>query len=108
MTRSRISDVVYIGIGSHVVAIQATSGEELWRTKLAHSTIVTISHEGDRLYAGAGGELFCLEPSSGSILWQNPLKGLGLGIITFTGSTQSTAQAAAMAAHVAATTAATA
>ena len=106
MTRSRISDVVYIGIGSHVVAIQSTSGEELWRTKLAHSSIVTISLEGDRLYAGAGGELFCLEPSSGSILWQNPLKGLGLGIIAFTGAGQTSMSA--MAAQVAATTAATA
>lgn len=105
MIRSRISDVVYIGIGSHVVAIQSTSGEELWRTKLAHSTIVTISLEGDKLYAGAGGELFCLEPSSGSIVWQNQLKGLGLGIIAFTG--QTSMSASAVAAQVAATTAAT-
>lgn len=38
MARSRKSDVVYIGVGSHVVAVQATSGEELWRTKLKSST----------------------------------------------------------------------
>ncbi len=106
MARSRNSDVVYIGIGSHVVAIQATSGEELWRTKLKSSTYVTISLEGDNLYAGASGELFCLEPSSGSILWHNKLKGLGIGLVAFTGSGQTTMSASAVAAQ-AATTAAT-
>ena len=48
-------------------------------------------------------ELFCLDPSSGHIVWYNKLKGLGLGIVAFTGSTQSVAQAAAMAAQLAAT-----
>ena len=105
MARSRKSDVVYIGVGSHIVAIHSMSGEELWRTKLKTSTFVTVSMEGDKLYAGAGGELFCLEPSSGQIVWHNKLKGLGLGIVAFTSSTQTVAQAAAMAAQVAATTA---
>ena len=104
MARSRKSDVVYIGVGSHIVAIHVMSGEELWRTKLKTSTFVTVSMEGDKLYAGAGGELFCLEPSSGQIVWHNKLKGLGLGIVAFTSSTQTVAQAAAMAAQVAATT----
>jgi hypothetical protein len=37
------------------------------------------------------------------MVWHNKLKGLGLGIVAFTGSTQSVAQAAAMAAQLAAT-----
>ena len=97
MARSRKSDVVYVGVGSHIVAIHATSGEELWRTKLKTSTFVTVAMEGDKLYAGAGGELFCLEPSSGQIVWHNKLKGLGLGIVAFTSSTQTVAQFAEMA-----------
>jgi hypothetical protein len=36
-------------------------------------------------------------------VWHNKLKGLGLGIVAFTGSTQSVALAAAMAAQLAAT-----
>lgn len=106
MTRSRVSDVLYIGVGSHAVAIQATSGEELWRTKLKTSTFVTISMENGKLYAGAAGEIFCLDPSSGNILWHNKLKGLGLGIVAFSGT--SVSQASAMAAQAAATAAATA
>jgi hypothetical protein len=37
------------------------------------------------------------------MVWHNKLKGLGLGIVAFTGSTQSVALAAAMAAQLAAT-----
>ena len=81
MARSRRSDVVFIGLGSHAVAIQASSGKELWRMKLKSATFVTIAMEGDKLYAGAGGELFCLDASSGQILWHNKLKGLGLGVV---------------------------
>ncbi len=72
-----------IGVAGHVVAIDATTGTELWRTKLKGSDIVTLSVQGDRVYAGARGELFCLDAQSGSILWRNPLKGLGWGLIAF-------------------------
>jgi len=103
MARSRASDVVFIGVGSHAVALQVASGEELWRTKLKNSTFVTIAMEGDKLYAGASGELFCLDPSSGQILWHNKLKGLGLGVVAFAGTNHVVTQVAAMAAQAAAT-----
>lgn len=108
MARSRKSDVLHIGVGAHVVAIQMSSGEELWRTKLKGASFVTVHREGDMLFAGAGGELFCLDPSSGEIRWHNKLKGLGLGLVAFTSSdlSASAAAAAAAAATTAATTAA--
>jgi outer membrane protein assembly factor BamB len=86
MARGRNASVLYIGVGSHVVAVQANSGEELWRTKLKTTSYVTVYREGEQLFAGAGGELFCLDPSSGSILWRNKLKGLGLGVVSFVGT----------------------
>jgi outer membrane protein assembly factor BamB len=82
MARTR-SDTIYIGIGGHVVAVSAASGEELWRQKLKTATIVTISAQRDAIYAGAGGELFCLDPSTGEVRWHNKLPRLGLGVITF-------------------------
>ncbi len=108
----RKSAPLYIGIGSHVVAVDAVSGEELWRTKIKSSSYVTVCAMNDVIYAGAGGELFCLNAASGEILWQNKLKGLGSGLIAFAGSDASAtasvmamqaAQAAAGAAVVAAT-----
>ena len=74
---------ILLGVRSHVVSIDATSGTELWRTKLKSSQLVTIYPRGDRIFAGAAGELFCLEPSNGSILWHNGLKRLGFGIVCF-------------------------
>ena len=83
-----------IGLGGHVVAIDPSSGEELWRTNLKGSGFVTVSLAPGRIYAGANGELFCLDASTGEILWRNRLKGLGLGIIAFSGS-DAVAEAAA-------------
>ncbi len=74
-----------IGVGGHVVAIDSTTGTEVWRTKLKGSDIVTLVLQDGRVYAGARGELFCLDASSGSILWRNNLKGLGMGLVAFGG-----------------------
>lgn len=89
-----LNDVLYIGIGSHVVAIQTSTGEELWRTRLKRSGYVTIAERPGAIYGGAAGHLFCLDPSTGAIRWQNRLDGLGTGLVTF-GGDDSTAAAAA-------------
>jgi outer membrane protein assembly factor BamB len=109
----RRPELLYIGVGSHVVAINTVDGTEVWRTKLKASAYVTLYHTGGRLYAGAAGEVFCVDGQTGAILWHNKLKGLGTGIVAFGSATPeasaSSANAAAMtAAMVAATTAATA
>ncbi len=74
---------IILGIRSHVVSVDATSGRELWRTKLKGSQFVTVYQRRDRIFAGAAGELFCLDATNGSILWQNGLKRLGFGIVCF-------------------------
>ncbi len=105
MARTKLQPL-YIGVGGHAVAIDARTGEEIWRTKLKSSaSFLTITLMDGQLLAGASGELFCLDPKSGEVLWHNKLKGLGLGVVAFTGS-DATAQYAASAA-AAATTAAT-
>ena len=71
---TRPADTLYIGIGGHLVAIAAGSGEELWRCKLKRSSFVTISVRPNAVYAAAGGELFCVDPSvDGAIT--DPLSG---------------------------------
>lgn len=106
----RKSAPLYIGIGSHVVALDAVSGDELWRTKIKSSSYVTVCVMHDVIYAGAGGELFCLNATSGEVVWQNKLKGLGSGLIAFAGTDASTTASmmAAQAAQVAAGAAAVA
>lgn len=108
------TDVMHIGIGSHVVAVRMSTGEEVWRTKLKSTSYISIYCEGTSVFAGASGQLFCLDAGTGEIRWHNKLKGLGTGLIAF-GSTgtasavsaqvasQAAAQAAATAAIIAAT-----
>ena len=94
---------MYLGVGGHVVAIDAATGEEIWRTRLKSSTFTTVWSDGKRVYAGAQGEVFCVDAAAGNVLWHNPLKGLGRGIVAFPGSgpEAAAALAAAQAAAVA-------
>lgn len=97
--------VLFVGIGGHVVAIRPSDGQEIWRRKLKMTSFVTLMAERDTVYAGAGGELFCLDGASGAVRWRNKLKGLGTGLVTFTGASAvevAAAMAAAQAAAVAA------
>lgn len=103
----RVKDHLFVGVGSHIVAIDAATGSEIWRTKLKTASFVTVALAGNRLFGGAGGEVFCLDPSSGAIIWHNRLKGLGVGLVSFSASGDIAAGAALVAAY-AATMAATA
>jgi outer membrane protein assembly factor BamB len=102
---------LYVGIGGHVVALDPGTGEEIWRRKLRSSTFVTVQVAGDAVLAGAAGELYCLDAMTGTIRWHNRLKGLGMGLVAFGGSSEvgvAAAMAAAAASAAATTTAATA
>jgi len=75
------SNTLYIGIKGHVVALDRTTGTELWRTKLSASDFTNVVVDGGQIFATSKGELFCLD-ASGSIRWHNKLKGLGMGLVT--------------------------
>jgi outer membrane protein assembly factor BamB len=98
--------MVFIGIGSHVVALDGSTGTEIWRRKLKGSSLTTVQAQGDIVLAGAQGEVFCLDARSGDLRWHNKLKGLGMGIVCF-GTTIEASAAAMLAAQAAAAAAAT-
>lgn len=81
MPRDRAGPL-YIGIRGHVVALDRSSGAELWRVKLTGYGLVNVQLDDRRLYATTHGEAFCLDPRSGALLWKNQLKGLGWGLAT--------------------------
>lgn len=78
-------DRVYVGVKGHVVGLEASSGREMWRTKLRGMGFVTTGIADDRLVAATGGHLYALDPATGSVLWTNALKGLGLGLVSLAG-----------------------
>jgi outer membrane protein assembly factor BamB len=75
------TSLVFIGIAGTVVALDRSTGAEVWRCELKGSDFVNVALQDGDLYATTKGELFCLDPTTGGVRWQNPLKGLGRGLI---------------------------
>ncbi|GHG00183.1 outer membrane protein assembly factor BamB family protein [Thalassotalea marina] len=102
---------LYVGIKGHVVCIEKSSGNEIWRTKLKSADLTNVYYEDNNVYAYAYGHLFCLSAANGEIIWENDLKGLGYGACIIAGqqnvTTMSDQNNAASAASVAAIVAAT-
>ena len=75
----RQDEVLYAATNRHVIAFSATTGEEIWRTKLqgAQSGVLGLLVRGERLFAAGSGQLYCLARASGEVLWSNDLPKLG-------------------------------
>ena len=52
------TNLIFIGIHGTVLALDRATGQEVWRAKLKGSDFASV------------------------VLWQNPLKGLGVGLVT--------------------------
>ena len=76
---------LFIGIHNSVVALDARTGQELWRQKIGGS-FVSVFWDGEQLFASGKGQVFCLDPRDGAILWNNELKGLGMGLVAMASS----------------------
>jgi len=76
------SELVFVGIGKSVVALNRATGEQVWATKIKGYDFVNVVLDGGRIFATCRGEIFCLDPLTGDVLWHNPLKGFGAGLAT--------------------------
>jgi outer membrane protein assembly factor BamB len=77
--------MIFIGIKGTVVALDRSTGTEVWRSELGGEFVNVVLQDGV-LYATTKGEIFCLDPTTGNVRWQNALKGLGRGLITIASS----------------------
>ena len=95
--------LIFVGIKNSVVAVDARTGDEVWRAKLKGMTsFVTVLWDGEFLVAAANGEVFGLDWRDGTITWHNKMKGLGLGFVSLASSrapTTTSTPAIAAAAH---------
>lgn len=76
------SNAIYLGIKGAVIALNRSTGEEIWRTELKGSDFVNVILDDNQLYATTKGEIFCLDTQTGEALWHNKLTGMGLGLIS--------------------------
>lgn len=89
-----MAEKIFVGVRGTVLALDASSGTEVWRTSLKGADFVNVTALDRQIIAATKGEVFALDPASGTVLWNNKLKGLGLGFVTVAGSDQVTAAAA--------------
>ena len=74
-----------------MVAIDKSSGQEVWREHLCGSGTTSVCLEDDSLFASTRGRLYRLDAKTGSILWVNNLRGLGYGVCVIGTQNQSAA-----------------
>lgn len=91
----RKREVLFIGVSGKVLALDADTGAEIWRTKLKGSGTVLLHRDASRLYASVSGELFCLDAESGATRWHNKLKGLGMGLVSMATTAEDAQQSTA-------------
>src|SRR5262245_8110756 len=82
MTRTQVSDLIFVGLNGYAVALHRDTGEIVWSNDQMKSGYVTFLLDGDRLIVSTNGYIFCLDPLTGQILWNNPMKGYGVGAPT--------------------------
>ena len=81
---------IFLGVHGEVVALDRTTGQELWHTKLTGGDFVNLLLDQDRIIATTKGKAFCLDAATGQLLWRNDLPGPAWGwsgIATARGST---------------------
>jgi len=91
------SNYIFVGTNGQVAAVEKSTGQTLWKTKIKGGFItpgtsfVTLLVDGDKVFAHTSGELFCLDAASGQILWTNDLPQMGymLGSLATAGAASS-------------------
>jgi outer membrane protein assembly factor BamB len=73
---------IYMGIGNHVVCLHQATGQEIWRTQVKTSALVSILVSGDTVFASSSGHMYALSAANGAVKWENGLEGLGYGVAT--------------------------
>ena len=77
---------VFLGVHGSVIALDQTTGGQVWATRLKGRDFVNLMLTENEIYAATKGEIFCLDPVTGKVLWQNRLKGMGLGLVCIAAS----------------------
>ncbi|HMD97913.1 MAG TPA: PQQ-binding-like beta-propeller repeat protein [Terriglobia bacterium] len=89
-----MAGLVFIGINGRVLALDKSTGKEVWRTDLPGLDFVNVVVEDGNVFASSRGEILCLRPEDGGIRWHNKLERLGCGFVTIAGGGQNTVASA--------------
>jgi outer membrane protein assembly factor BamB len=82
------SDLVFVGAGGAVSAVNKRTGQTLWQTTLRGSFVVLLV-EDDQVFAHANGWLHALDARTGLVRWVNKLPGMGYNVASLATAQQS-------------------
>lgn len=74
-------DRIFIGLNGYVVALQVSTGIEIWRTKVGMASIMSLVVRGHLLIVGCNGHVYALDVRNGGQHWTTDLKGCGYGFV---------------------------
>lgn len=84
---------LFVGSNGRVAALNADSGEVLWKVELKPGffksgyDFVALLETPTRLYAHTYSTVYCLDLESGTIIWENPIKDLtGVAVLSLQGT----------------------
>lgn len=77
---------LFVGLRGTIVAIDRTTGDTLWSTRLKGADFVTVAVDEGQLFAATKGRIYRLDPVTGDVQWYNDLPGLGYGIVSIGGT----------------------
>jgi outer membrane protein assembly factor BamB len=86
------TSAIFIGIHGDVIALDRTTGQQLWKTELKGSDFVNLMLDNDHVIAATKGEIFCLDAATGELIWRNELPGEGRGLVTIATASGSSSQ----------------
>ncbi len=81
MRTMKISDLLFVGFNSRVVALHKIDGRLVWNWKAPKgSGYAAVLVDGHQLFASVNGYTYSLDPFTGQERWGNTLGGMGTGV----------------------------
>jgi len=79
-----INNLVFVGLNSHVAALDSNTGETVWEWRapkpISRGYVSLLVLNEQRLIVSINGYTYCLDPSCGKARWYNELAGFGSGV----------------------------
>jgi outer membrane protein assembly factor BamB len=76
-------ELLFVGSGRLVTALDRFSGRPVWRRKLPRffGGLVTLAASETELYVGRGGYVYCLDCQSGEVMWERGVGSAGASVL---------------------------
>jgi outer membrane protein assembly factor BamB len=78
-----VPELLFVGSGRWVTALDRFSGRPVWRRKLPRffGGLVTLSASEGELYVGRGGYVYCLDGHTGEVMWERGVGSAGATVL---------------------------